>query len=176
MRTHTHMYAEYMRIHAKYMQIHAHANTCEYMAPSPMYRRVDTWGSCIVPAIHGAMYRRTDTRTHVSPGRYMTDTWGFLFLCIGLFLRVFGWPLRYAPIHDSARIHAKYSKIQQNTFGGIHTLYLGGIAPKPLNATAATILVAAAAFGGAHAEGVPALPLHLQVTSLFAPAGSTHGT
>ena len=46
----------------------------------------------------------------------------------------------------------------------------------PLNATAATILVAAAAFGGAHAEGLPALPLHLQVTSLFAPAGSTHGT
>ena len=46
----------------------------------------------------------------------------------------------------------------------------------PVNATAATILVAAAAFGGAHAEGWPALPLHLQVTSPFAPAWSTHGT
>jgi len=31
----------------------------------------------------------------------------------------------------------------------------------PVNATAATILVAAAAFGGAHAEGWPALPLDL---------------
>ena len=46
----------------------------------------------------------------------------------------------------------------------------------PVNATAATILVAAAAFGGAHAEGWPALPLHLQVTSPLAPAWSTRGT
>ena len=46
----------------------------------------------------------------------------------------------------------------------------------PVNATAATILVAAAAFGGAHAEGWPALPLQRQVTSPFAPAWSTHGT
>jgi hypothetical protein len=46
----------------------------------------------------------------------------------------------------------------------------------PVNATAATILVAAAAFGGVHAEGWPALPLHLQVTIPFAPAWSTHGT
>ena len=30
--------------------------------------------------------------------------------------------------------------------------------------------------GGAHAEGWPALPLHLQVTSPFAPAWSTRGT
>ena len=37
----------------------------------------------------------------------------------------------------------------------------------PLNATAATILVAAAAFGGAHAEGWPALPLHLHATNPF---------
>ena len=37
----------------------------------------------------------------------------------------------------------------------------------PLNATAAQILVPAAAFGGPHAEGWPALPLHLQVTSPF---------
>ena len=46
----------------------------------------------------------------------------------------------------------------------------------PVNATVATILVPAAAFGGAHAGGWPALPLHLQVTSPFAPAWSTHGT
>ena len=32
----------------------------------------------------------------------------------------------------------------------------------PLNATAAHILVAAAAFGGPHAKSWPALPLHLQ--------------
>ena len=38
----------------------------------------------------------------------------------------------------------------------------------PLNATAATISVAGAAFGGPHAEGWPALPLHLQVTNPFA--------
>ena len=30
-----------------------------------------------------------------------------------------------------------------------------------IDATAATILVAAAAFGGPHAEGWPALPLHI---------------
>ena len=46
----------------------------------------------------------------------------------------------------------------------------------PLNATAVTISVAAAAFGGPHAEGWPALPLHLQVTNPFAPAWSTQRT
>eukprot|EP00964_Phaeocystis_antarctica_P048040 scaffold27815_cov30-Phaeocystis_antarctica.AAC.1 len=46
----------------------------------------------------------------------------------------------------------------------------------PLNATAATISVAGAACGGPHAEGWPALPLHLQVTNPFAPASSTQGT
>ena len=46
----------------------------------------------------------------------------------------------------------------------------------PLNATAATISVAGAAFGGPHAEGWPALPLHLQVTNPFAPAWSIHET
>ena len=44
----------------------------------------------------------------------------------------------------------------------------------PLNATAAHILVAAAAFGGPHAKGWPALSP--QVTSPFAPAWSIHGT
>eukprot|EP00964_Phaeocystis_antarctica_P158700 scaffold129512_cov54-Phaeocystis_antarctica.AAC.1 len=46
----------------------------------------------------------------------------------------------------------------------------------PLNATAVTISVAAAAFGGPHAEVWPALPLHLQVTNPFASAWSTQGT
>ena len=39
--------------------------------------------------------------------------------------------IRTDKVHDSTRIHAKYSKIQQNTFGGIHTLDLGEIATKP---------------------------------------------
>ena len=43
-----------------------------------------------------------------------------------------------------------------------------------LNAAAAHILVPAAAFGGPYAKGWPALPLHLQVTSSFAPAWSIY--
>ena len=43
-------------------------------------------------------------------------------------------------------------------------------------AIAATILVPAAARGGLHAGGWPALPLHLQVMNPSAPTWSTHGT
>ena len=89
----------------------------------------------------GSMYRRTDRRVHVSVRRYtdrctciagpIHDRYMGIFFMYPSFLRVFGRPLRYAPNTRHARIHAKHSKIHQNTFGGIRALDLGGIAPKP---------------------------------------------
>ena len=90
-----------------------------------MYRsctgHVSTVLTCIV------MCRRGPCIAGPIHDRYMGIFW-----YVSVFFCVFGWPLRYAPIHASARIHAKYSKIQQNTFGEILTLDLGEIAPKPM--------------------------------------------
>ena len=87
-----------------------------------------------------------------------------------------GWQVHAGGRHAGADSTVKM-RLNCRTLKDMTIMAAAGIFLKtPVNATAATILVAAAAFGGAHAEGWPALPLHLQVTSPFAPAWSTRGT
>ena len=79
------------------------------------------------------LYRACIEGVHVSPGRYMTDTWGFFGMYRSFFVYLDGLfdTHRYMTLLGYTH-HTKYSKIHQNTFGGIHTLDLGGIATKPL--------------------------------------------
>ena len=119
---------------------------CMFMYPSRvMYRCVskrpsnDTRKKRPIHAKRKTMYRsctsvrRYTDRCIAGPihDRYI----GIFFMYRSFFACIWRWPLRYAPIHDSARIHAKYTakyiKIHQNTFGGIHALDLGGIATMP---------------------------------------------
>ena len=101
-----------------YRYITIHANTC-----TPIWTR------------------SRHARYMTIPGRYLV----FFVVGIGRFLRVFGRPLRYAPIPDSARIHqntAKYYKIhlgehpvrsivQKTTPTGMRRAFWDGLAPVP---------------------------------------------
>ena len=67
----------------------------------------------------GSLYR------YVVPGEVF-------FIRIGVYLRVSGRPLRYAPIPVSQTDTSKYHQILHNTFGGKHAPFWGEISTKPL--------------------------------------------
>ena len=112
-----------------------------------MYSRV-SWCIVMYWSYVSVMYRscidRIDLYRDVSKGSMYrrADTWpihgDFFLVCIGLFLRVSLEGLfdthRYMTLLGYIKIHQNTTKYSKIHFGGIHTLDLGEIEPRPARA------------------------------------------